>query len=1084
MSREKLVDEEARIRAVEDLDTSLCVEAGAGTGKTTLLVDRYLEIVTSGRARCGQVVAITFTEKAAVEMKFRVRMEIENRLKQGILDDERRARLEEALYELERAPISTIHSFASVLLREHPLEAGVDPRFDHLDEVHDPQFIEECWMDFLASVPPERALVVQRFLTLGGTLGLLRQMADTLYYHRGERHVDSFSSGDRPCGDVPLDSVSEFAALVSEISSELSRLVRDHCTNHEDLGCKEVERFLRELGELGGVHDSEDVLLGLGLPAGNKGNKKNWSPKEACGEMKDLVERLRAGMFGFKSALVDRLRDELVGWLEGFLELIESRKAAKGLLGFDDLLIRARGLLRNTDALEDLRERYRFILVDEFQDTDPLQTEIVLLLSGAAESDDQGKLFVVGDPKQSIYRFRNADVEIYEEVKQRFAGSGSHLNISQNFRSVPSIVEWVNETFGSIIVQPDEGKYQPRYEPIHAMRRGAERAVIALDLELESESTKAGEVRRREGTAIARLIRYLVEGNRTVIDPVTKKEGRIAYRHIAVVYPGTTGIDYYEEPMRRAAVPYIIEGGKLYYTRQEVRDLASAIKAIEDPWDTIALVAALRSPLFGFSDEEIFLFNAAGGAFNYLEPEIEDESSFPVIRSAFDLLARLHEGRNILGPAGTVRELLSKTNFLEFSLLRPHGEQCVLNLNKILQKARRFETGKLSYWQFARWISEQEADTSVEAESPLVEEDEDAVRLLTVHKAKGLQFPVVILANLVQKRSYRSSLVLGGGKYISLKIGKGLMNSRFKELEEGEKAREEAENARLLYVAATRAGDLLIIPRSYSRNPSYFDLIADGVADRSQYIEELALSDIPEIEWRHEPFRRKPRIGGAKDLEQWLAERGELVGRAARGSLVITPSGAVDHEAFAAAGGGESEKGTVSFGLAFHELMELVDIGSGEAPAALCKTVAEKNHLGEGEELRLLAERALGSDLLKAVRTSGRFYREVPFTLNLEDGYLEGRMDLIYEEAGSWRIVDYKTDNVQPEQLDRRLGIYRPQGLLYALAASKLGLEPVTEVVFYFVRSGEWRAIDVTKTLLDAFEAELKNKLKRSRAVP
>ena len=1077
MSREELVDKEARLRATQDLDTSLCVEAGAGTGKTTLLVERYLEIITSGRARCGQVVAITFTEKAAGEMKLRIRREIEDRLEHGDLpEEEHRTRLEEALYELERAPISTIHSFAQVLLREHPLEAGVDPRFDHLDEVQCPLFIEECWMDFLASVPPERAPVVQRFLALGGTLGLLRKMADTLYYNRGERHVDSFSRGDRDSGDAYSDPAGEFAGLVREISSELSRLVRDHCTDHEDLGCKEVERFLSGLGECGGACKSEDALLGLGLPVKSKGNKNNWSPQETCGEMKGLIERLHTGMSSFKSALVDRLRDELIEWLDGFLELVESRKAAKSLLDFDDFLIRARELLRNKDALEDLRERYRFILVDEFQDTDPLQTEIVFQLSGAAESDDPGKLFVVGDPKQSIYRFRKADVEIYEEVKQRLAGSGSHLKISQNFRSVPPIVEWVNETFGSIIIPPEDGKYQPRYEPIHAMRPGVERAVIALDLEFESESPNVDEVRRAEGNAIARLIRDLVEGSRTVVDPDTKERASIAYRHIAVVYPGTTGIDNYEEPLRRASIPYIIEGGKLYYTRQEVRDLASAIRAIEDPWDSIALVAALRSPLFGFSDEEIFLFKAAGGVFNYLEPGIEDESSFPVIRSAFDLLARLHGGRNILGPAGTVRELLSATNFLEFSLLRPHGEQRALNLNKILQKARRFETGKLSYRQFARWISEQEAAESTEAESPLIEEDEDAVSLLTVHKAKGLQFPVVILANLVQQRSYRSSSVLGGGKNISLKISKDLVNSEFKELEEGEKAREEAEKARLLYVAATRAGDLLVIPRSYSKKQIYFNLIADGLAVGSPHIEELALSDIPEIEWRQEPFRRKPLIGGTEELEQWLAERRGLIERAARGSLVITPSGAVDHEAFAAATGSGREEGAVSFGLAFHELMELVDIGSGEAPAELCKTVAEKNNLGDGENLRLLADRALDSDLLEAVRTSGRFYREVPFSLNLGGAYVEGRMDLIYEEAGSWRIVDYKTDDVQPEQLDRRLEIYRPQGLLYALAASKLGLGPVAEIVFYFARSGKCRTIEITEMLLGEFETGLKDR--------
>jgi ATP-dependent helicase/nuclease subunit A len=1084
MSGMKLVDEDARLRAVEDLDTSLCVEAGAGTGKTTLLVDRYLEIVSSGRARCGQIVAITFTEKAAGEMKFRVRREIEERLARPDLDAGVRARLDEALFELERAPISTIHSFASTLLREHPLEAGVDPRFDLLDEIGSPMFLEECWADFLASIPPRGGEAVRRFLELGGTLARLREIADALYFRRGERNVEAFASGGGSEHVSSDDPAREFADLVRSSAIDLSRIVRDHCTSREDPGCREIERFLAEIGGIEDRLDREDLLLGLSLPAMNKGKKSNWSPKDACGEVKDIVDRLHAGMLGFKSALADRVREELVAWLDGYLELVEARKTARGLLDYDDLLIRTRELLSNPDALSDLRARYRFILVDEFQDTDPLQTEIIFMLSGAAADDDPGKLFVVGDPKQSIYRFRKADVEIYEKIKERLAASGSHLNICQNFRSIPPIVGWVNETFGAIIVPPPEGKYQPRYEPIHAVRPGAGPAVVALDLEFDGEAPKAGEVRRAEGAAIARLVCSLVGSGRTVTDPITKETVPLAYRHIAVIYPGTTGIDYYEDPLRLADIPYIIEGGKLYYTRQEVRDLASAIQAIEDPWDPIALVAALRSPLFGFSDEEIFLFKTAGGALNYLEPGLEDASSFPDMCEAFGLLARLHSGRNAVGPAGTVRELLRETNFLEFSLMRPHGEQRVLNINKILQKARRFESAQVSYRQFARWIGEQEAASSAEAESPLVEEDEDAVRLLTVHKAKGLQFPVVILANLVQRRTYRSSSVLGGGRHVSFKIGKEMMNSDFRDLEEGEKSREEAENARLLYVAATRAMDLLVGPRSPARGSNYFSLIADGLSGGSPLVDSMSVSELPRIERSYKPFRKKPRLGGAGELERWLAGRARTVERASRAPAVVTPSGAVEHGSFGPSGGSDDGRGALSFGSAFHELMELVDLGSEHASAGLCEGVAERYGLEDAEELRSLAARALGSSLLAAVRSSGRFYREVPFTVRLDDMYLEGRIDLLFEAEGSWHIVDYKTDDVPPGQIDSRLEVYRPQGLLYALAAERLGLAPVAEVVFYFARPGEWRAISVEDTILDDFEADLQERFSGSRDSP
>jgi ATP-dependent helicase/nuclease subunit A len=420
-----------------------------------------------------------------------------------------------------------------------------------------------------------------------------------------------------------------------------------------------------------------------------------------------------------------------------------------------------------------------------------------------------------------------------------------------------------------------------------------------------------------------------------------------------------------------------------------------------------------------------------------------------------------------------VRALLRETNFLELSLLQPHGEQRVLNLNKILQRAQSFEKGNLSYRRFARWIGEQKAATSAEAESPLVEEDEDAVRLLTVHKAKGLQFPVVIMANLVQKRSFRGGSVLGREGLLSIRIAGELKNSEFEELRKGERAREEAENARLLYVAATRAGDLLVIPRSRSGKSSYFHLISDGLAEGSRHIENMKLSDLPEIDWRFEPFRKKPRIGGAEDLEEWLAGRNSLLDRAARCPAIITPSGTVDHEMFSGDSLSETEGEGASFGIAFHELMELIDMGSVRAPAELCASVAAKYRLRDADELRVIADRALDSKLISEIRASRRFYREIPFTLGLGGDYAEGRMDLIYEREDGWRIVDYKTDDMHPDLIDQRFDAYRPQGLLYALAASKVGIGPISDVVFYFARSGESRTIDISRELLEEYEAGL-----------
>ena len=776
------------------------------------------------------------------------------------------------------------------------------------------------------------------------------------------------------------------------------------------------------------------------------------------------------------------MRDGLSGWFDEFVLSVKRRKMAEGLLDFDDLLIRTRELLRDETLLGALRERYRFILVDEFQDTDPLQSEIVFLLAG----DGAGRLFVVGDPKQSIYRFRRADVEIYEEVKENLASSGAVINISQNFRSVLPLVDWVNDTFAHIIKPPEEGMFQPRYEPITAAREGVGPSVIDLDLELLGGEWNVADIRRVEAEAIGRLIHDLLESGRIVRDQATKELVPLSYRHIAVIYPGTTGIDFYEESLRLEGIPYIIEGGKLYYTRQEVRDLTSALWAVENPYDPVAMVAILRSPLFGFSDEELFLFRESGGSFDYLEPGVRETEQYSDLLAAFRLLKNLHENRNSMGPAAVLGTLLSETNFLEFCLLRPNGEQRVQNVRKIMQNARGFAQRNISFRSFARWLKERESLDTAEAESPIVEEDEDAVRLLTIHKAKGLQFPVVVLANLAQQRSRKTSFVIESGGTFQFKMGDDLCTSRFQDVVESESLRAEAESARLLYVAATRAGDLLVVPRmpekkSRSKKPpkkhSYFHLLEAGLEESGKLVEHRLLSGLPPLTGSRRPFRRKPKTGGAREREHWMKKREVMVRRASRTMTVVTPSGEAEHEAIGPAGGvRETGEEGRRFGLAFHYLMEMIDPSAEGVPDSLARAAAERFRLQDTKNLRSIAECTLRSVLLGEVRVSDRMHREVPFAFQYDDFFIEGRIDLIYRINGAWRIVDYKTDDLEPGEINARFDEYRNPGILYAFALSRLVGEPVESVLFYFVRNGEVRKISITGDILGRFEADLSSR--------
>jgi ATP-dependent helicase/nuclease subunit A len=1129
-----LVDGEARRKAASDLDTSFCVEAGAGTGKTTILVDRFASIVESGRAPCTKIVAITFTEKAAGEMKIRLRSKLRERLKEEGLDEAARANLEAAVVDLERAPISTIHSFAATILREFPIEAGIDPDFRQLDALESSLLFDECWDDFLAVAADEWGEVLGRFMAFGGSIDDLRSMAAELYDRRAERSCERlFEEDSAPAArahvrddGAPPWSPSALREAFARAAERLSILVRECCICADDRGREAIATFIERTRGLDRLanEELEYLLLALPLPK-NKGNKENWRPAEACVEQKDIFQRLAELQRAEKKRLADEVRARLEELFEGFLASVERRKSDERFLDFDDLLIRTRELCKNADALKRIRERYRYILVDEFQDTDPVQAEIVYLLGGDPSAGDRlglepGKLFIVGDPKQSIYRFRKADIETYDRVRRTLSSRGELVAITENFRSVPGIIEWVNDTFSPIMRASDTGAFQPRYEAIHPYRPPtASPSIAALDLELGDQRASADVVRRREGEAIARLIHRLLDDKFPVRDAETKEMRAVEYGDIAVLYPGTTGIDHYEEPLRAENIPYIVEGGKLFYAREEIRDLSSAIWAIEDPYDALALVGCLRSPMFGFSDEELLLFKRNGGRFNYLDPGPGLREASPDLAAAFGLLAELHGGRGELGPARTVRELLHRTNYLELSALRPHGEQRVSNIRKAVSSARAFEGKTHSFRRFARWFRDQEMLASAESESPIVEEGEKAVRLLTVHKAKGLQFPVVVLANLIQVKRTSSQIIVERGRNLSFNLGAGFETSDHEALLDREKRLEAAETIRLLYVAGTRAGDLLVIPRM-PKEGSYFDLIKACLPEAGsehegarRYGEVWTLSKLPPPRGESRPFvrlekrSREDLARAADERTSWIEARNDLLARAARAPLVLAPSRLAEEAVVgtlaASARGGKGTSGALvppklagkaegglgdaetcttedravlardrsrAFGRAFHRMMELADLSAASLPSDLAAAIAAQFGIREeAGELERCAASAIASHIVRRAARARQLFREVPFALGTGGHFLEGRIDLLFEEAGGWVLVDYKTDERRAE--GNELGAYLLQAGIYALALERFGIA-CRDIVLYFARSNEQVAIE--------FSPELRARAERS----
>ncbi|NLZ27860.1 MAG: UvrD-helicase domain-containing protein, partial [Firmicutes bacterium] len=435
-----LIDRGDREKISHDFSTTFWVEAGAGTGKTTLLIKRLINLVAIEGAHLDRVVAVTFTEKAAGEIKERLREGLEQELTAD-LPDRQRDRIIRALGEIEYAPIKTIHSFATSLLRERPVEAGIDPLFRVLDAEETESLCSRAWDDwFLEELDANRA-ILERALDFKFSESHLRELALLLYNHRDI--VEEGSSRD-----VPALTVESFmASLESEF--QLVTDLAGSCVRRDDAGYQQYIEFADWLGA-NRLLKNDDLLksiLFLMPEARNKGNKKNWSPPERCTTQKKIFKYIRGAQERIKSIIVSSIIDEIIDWLKDYLGYVEEKKREAGVLDFNDLLIKARDLLKdNIEIRGYFQKRYSHLLIDEFQDTDPLQAEIIFFL---AEKEPlavnwnevkiiPGKLFIVGDPKQAIYRFRRADIEIYEEAKKLVMEQGKVVKIIQNFRTVPS----------------------------------------------------------------------------------------------------------------------------------------------------------------------------------------------------------------------------------------------------------------------------------------------------------------------------------------------------------------------------------------------------------------------------------------------------------------------------------------------------------------------------------------------------------------------------------------------------------------------------------------------------------------------
>jgi len=882
-----LTDQHDRDLIANALDDTIVVEAAAGTGKTTELVKRILRVLATGRARVEHIVAVTFTEKAAGELKLRLREALE-RERGASADSEARERLDKALGSLEEAHVNTIHGFCAELLRERPVEAGVDPLFRALTETQSERLFEEAfsgWLQAQLADPPEgvrRALRRSSAFSFSGPrprqdgpIDRLRRAAWELTQWRDfpapwtRRAFDRDQQIERLVSEVhALASLSEKPSYINDVLYLDTSAVR-HLSQEIQLQQEGTDAIASSREDYDGVEARlVDLSRDRNFARARHGRGPGYRKGVARAELVETLEKFRSHLDGFRldadADLAAALQQELTGAVQRYEEL----KARAGALDFLDLLLKARDLVKGNETVRrGFQSRFTHIFVDEFQDTDPLQAEILLLLAGSDPSETDwrkvapvaGRLFIVGDPKQSIYRFRRADVAIYREVCERLVQRGAvPVKLTASFRGVPQIQACINAAFAPVMTG-DSVTLQADYVPLSAYRKesGRQPAVVALPVPAPYgiRNISAMAIEKSIPDAVGAFVDWIVNESgwkvteRTGEDPVPVRAKHVCLLFRRFLSFGEDVTQPYVQALEARGVHHVLVGGKTFHDREEVETIRAALAAIEWPDDELSVFATLRGALFAIGDEELLEWKLGSrengyGVFHPFRIPPSIPAHLSPIGAALQLLQQLHRRRNYVPVAETLQELLNASRAHVGFVLRAGGEQALANVLHVAELARQYEaSGGISFRGFVDELRIA-AETAQAAEAPILEEGSDGVRIMTVHKAKGLEFPVVILADPTCKLSpaEASRWIATDARLCALKLA-GWAPIDLVVHGEEERAREQAEAQRLAYVAATRARDLLVVP-----------VIGDGPYDGG-WLDPLMKAVYPAESARREPVR-------------------------------------------------------------------------------------------------------------------------------------------------------------------------------------------------------------------------------------
>ena len=1072
-----LPDAAARARIARDLESNLLVEAGAGSGKTTELVGRMVALVRTGSASVHEIAAVTFTRKAAGELRQRFQETLENACGNDGCTSAERERLDRALQEVDRAFMGTIHAFCARLLREHPLEARLDPAFV---ETTAPQAIAEAarfWSLYLERLASVGDPILRELQELGMTPTELRGLYDELR--------------DYPDLELPLEATPPpDSAVVAAARVELEALVREAerllPSAEPAAGWDTLQSRVRTLlyrMRHGPWQDDRYFLDTVGdMISGWDLVQSRWaSDKRGKEAAKRLCARFAA--LGEEGSATMRLLDQwwahryptALRFARGAADGLRAHRRATGRLDFQDLLSLAARLLRESpSARAELGRRWRRFLVDEFQDTDPLQAEVLFLLaSDPSEGADwarvvprPGALFVVGDPKQSIYRFRRADIALYTRVRARFETFGAALALTANFRSGPPIAALVNEVFAPPDGFPTTGnETQPGFASLDSQPRRDDpprEGVFSFTVTPEGKVTQDA-LADWEAEAVAEWVAGRIRhGERAASDflILTRKKEPLARLARA---------------LEARALPVQVSG-VFMGVEEEIAELTQLLRALSDPSDATLTVAVLIGLFFGLDHEQLLVHHEAQRGFDlrYANPS-PDADTAPVEAALCRLRTWWELARE--QPADVVvNRIADDVALLPWAAAGELGSIRAGALAFALDAVRRAGLdGDTSLGEAVEALGAALAEE--EAEAPLEPGRRSAVRLMNLHKAKGLEAPVVLLAapwgkpdHPIRRHVERTPDGRARGwLLVEQKEGRGTRTIArprgWSEKEARERTFEEAEELRLLYVAVTRAEHELVV----SRPPKHPERSAWGRLDNwlersSEHMELCPVAPSPRARLE-DPTAALP--AAARDRDRARAEAAVPTFRFTTVTALVKESAGGEGSAApdlppllpSSTGPGGYEWGT-----AVHTLLQATARGAtGDRMQALGRVLLleldRPARAGEPTELDALIRTVEGvreSSIWRRAQASELRVAEVPFALQVGEAaaYLEGVIDLAFREADGWVLADYKSDRGDdPELASRRLR-YREQIRRYGEAWSRLTGEPVKERVILWTRTG------------------------------